>query len=97
MPLTRSQLPKLHRHMVYLRCDISVVATDWFLCLFCTSLPSEVAARVWDALFHESSKILFRMALAVLRRLETLRSGVATWRSRAAFITLERLHLSGPS
>ena len=30
---------------------------DWFLCLFCTSLPSETAARVWDALLHEGTKV----------------------------------------
>lgn len=40
---------------------------DWFLCLFCTSLPSETAARVWDALLHEGTKVLFRVALALLK------------------------------
>lgn len=30
---------------------------DWFLCLFCTSLPTETAARVWDALLNEGTKV----------------------------------------
>jgi hypothetical protein len=46
-------------------CDISLLATDWFLCLFCTSLPIESAARVWDALLCEGPKVLLRVGLAV--------------------------------
>ncbi len=38
-------------------CDISLLATDWFLCLFCTSLPAETVLRVWDALMHEGAKV----------------------------------------
>lgn len=41
-----------------------------FLCLYCTSLPAESAARVWDALFNEGAKILHRVALALLKQLE---------------------------
>ncbi len=36
------KLPKLARHLQGLNCDMSIIATDWFLCLFCTALPSEV-------------------------------------------------------
>lgn len=45
------------RHLESLGCDVSIVATDWFLCLFTTSLPPEVAARVWDVLLNEGSKV----------------------------------------
>lgn len=55
-----------------LGCDISLLATDWFLCLFATSLPSESAARVWDALFNEGPKVLYRVSLALLRQHEQL-------------------------
>lgn len=48
----------------------SALFTLRFLCLFCTSLPSETAARVLDALFNEGPKILFRVALAILSTLE---------------------------
>ena len=44
----------------YQDCNISLLATDWYLGLFSTSLPSETVARVWDALFSEGPKILFR-------------------------------------
>ncbi|EFN58503.1 hypothetical protein CHLNCDRAFT_56888 [Chlorella variabilis] len=65
--LVQHKLPRLAAHMDALACDMSILATDWFLCLFCTSLPSETAARVWDALLHEGTKVLFRVALALLK------------------------------
>ena len=55
-----------------LGCDISLLATDWFLCLFCTSFPSETAARVWDSLFLEGPKVLHRLGLAMVVKLEKL-------------------------
>ena len=38
-----------------------------YLCLFSTSLPAETVARGWDALFNEGPKILYRVALALLK------------------------------
>ncbi|KAK9867521.1 hypothetical protein WJX84_007024 [Apatococcus fuscideae] len=64
------KLPRLRQHLVKLQCDITIIATDWFLCLFATVLPSESAMRVWDALLHEGPKVLYRMALALLKMQE---------------------------
>lgn len=36
------------------------------MCLYSTSLPVEVFLRVWDALLLEGSKVLHRLALALL-------------------------------
>jgi hypothetical protein len=65
--LVAAKLPRLAAHLAALRCDMSLLATDWFLCLFATSVPAEAAARVWDALLLEGPKVLFRVALALLR------------------------------
>eukprot|EP00201_Polytomella_parva_P003812 CAMPEP_0175086916 /NCGR_PEP_ID=MMETSP0052_2-20121109/29530_1 /TAXON_ID=51329 ORGANISM="Polytomella parva, Strain SAG 63-3" /NCGR_SAMPLE_ID=MMETSP0052_2 /ASSEMBLY_ACC=CAM_ASM_000194 /LENGTH=425 /DNA_ID=CAMNT_0016359183 /DNA_START=290 /DNA_END=1567 /DNA_ORIENTATION=+ len=65
--LIASKLPKLHAHFRAIDFDISMLATDWYLCLFSSSLPSETVSRVWDALFNEGPKILFRVALALLK------------------------------
>lgn len=65
--LVTIKLPRLGAHMEALRCDISILATDWFLCLFCTSLPAETAIRMWDALLNEGTKVLFRVGLALLK------------------------------
>lgn len=61
------KLPKLYKHLQAQQCEMSIIATDWFLCLFATTLPSETAARVWDALLKEGPKVLFRVALALLK------------------------------
>lgn len=58
---------ELYQHLQQTSCDISIIATDWFLCLFSTSLPPESTARVWDALFVEGTKVLHRVALAILK------------------------------
>jgi cytochrome c553 len=42
----------------------------WLLSLFVRSLPSETAARVWDALLCEGPKVLVRVAVALLKMAE---------------------------
>lgn len=44
--LVIEKMPKLAEHFSSVHCDITIVATDWFLCLFCTTLPSEVSAAL---------------------------------------------------
>eukprot|EP01026_Neomeris_dumetosa_P017890 TRINITY_DN1696_c0_g1_i1.p1 TRINITY_DN1696_c0_g1~~TRINITY_DN1696_c0_g1_i1.p1 ORF type:complete len:380 (-),score=42.32 TRINITY_DN1696_c0_g1_i1:442-1581(-) len=65
------KLPKLAKHMQENSCDMSLIATDWFLCLYSTSFPSETTCRVWDSLFYEGPKVLFRVALALLKQIES--------------------------
>ena len=43
------------------------VTRSWFSSLFCTALPAETAVRIWDVLFLEGPKILFRTALALFK------------------------------
>jgi len=64
--LVDQKLPRLAKHMKFLNCDMSILSTEWFLCLYSTSLPAETAARVWDALFSEGPKVLYRVGLALL-------------------------------
>ncbi|KAM9674507.1 growth hormone-regulated TBC protein 1 isoform 2-T2 [Dama dama] len=45
----------------------TLVASRWFICLFVDVLPVETVLRVWDCLFSEGSKILFRVALTLLK------------------------------
>ncbi|MEW5304533.1 MAG: hypothetical protein WDW36_007139 [Sanguina aurantia] len=68
--LVQSKMPLFSDHLARVSCDISMFATDWFLCLFCTSCPSDVAARIWDALFSEGPKVLFRVSMALLLKCE---------------------------
>ncbi|KAH9323591.1 hypothetical protein KI387_018230, partial [Taxus chinensis] len=59
--------PRLARHLEKLDFDVSLVATEWFLCLFAKSLPSETTMRIWDVLFSEGTNVLFRVALAIFK------------------------------
>lgn len=69
--LLGKKMPKLARHLSAVGCDVSLLATDWFLCLFSTALPSETTARLLDALFADGHpKVLYRAALVLLKRQE---------------------------
>ncbi|XP_047334697.1 growth hormone-regulated TBC protein 1-like [Impatiens glandulifera] len=62
--------PRIANHLEALEFDVSLVATEWFLCLFSKSLPSETTLRVWDVLFYEGAKVLFHVALAIFKMKE---------------------------
>lgn len=46
---------------------VSLATTAWFMSLFVGTLPIESVLRIWDCLFFEGSKTLFRIALAILK------------------------------
>ncbi|XP_055824731.1 uncharacterized protein LOC129893245 [Solanum dulcamara] len=65
--LLTKKCPRLAAHLDSLEFDVSLVCTEWFLCLFSKSLPSETTLRVWDVLFFEGAKVLFHVALAIFK------------------------------
>ncbi|KAL9099958.1 MAG: hypothetical protein Q9163_004611 [Psora crenata] len=46
---------------------ISLCTTSWFMSLYIGTLPIETVLRVWDVLFYEGSRTLFRVALAIFK------------------------------
>ncbi|KAM3578422.1 hypothetical protein VKS41_009167 [Umbelopsis sp. WA50703] len=46
---------------------ITLVTSHWFLTLFINILPTESVLRVWDCMFYEGQKVLFRVALAIFK------------------------------
>ncbi|KAL8917896.1 MAG: hypothetical protein Q9172_005651 [Xanthocarpia lactea] len=46
---------------------ISLCTTSWFMSMFIGTLPVESVLRVWDVVFYEGSKMLFRVALAIFK------------------------------
>ncbi|KAK6117818.1 hypothetical protein DH2020_048445 [Rehmannia glutinosa] len=59
--------PRIAAHLEALEFDVSLVCTEWFICLFSKSLPSETTLRVWDILFYEGANVLFNVALAIFK------------------------------
>ncbi|KAG9137525.1 hypothetical protein Leryth_018834 [Lithospermum erythrorhizon] len=65
--LLAKKCPRIAAHLDALDFDVSIVCTEWFLCLFAKSLPSETTLRVWDVLFYEGAQVLFNVALAIFK------------------------------
>ncbi|MCJ1410221.1 hypothetical protein MMC19_004306 [Ptychographa xylographoides] len=56
---------------------ISLCTTSWFMSLFIGTLPMESVLRVWDVLFYEGSRTLFRVALAIFKLGENEIKGIS--------------------
>lgn len=44
----------------------AVILTKWLICLFSEVLPVETVLRIWDVMFAEGNKIIFRASLAII-------------------------------
>lgn len=59
--------PNIHRHIQQINMPWAIGCTKWFICLFSEVLPTETVLRIWDCLFFEGSKIIFRVALTLIK------------------------------
>ncbi|KAI8139551.1 rab-GTPase-TBC domain-containing protein [Fennellomyces sp. T-0311] len=76
MQLVYEKMPAVWNKLSNKRCfwecvqdlpPVTLVTNHWFLTLFLNILPIETVARVWDCVFVEGYKVLFRVALAIIK------------------------------
>ncbi|VDM18849.1 unnamed protein product [Hydatigera taeniaeformis] len=65
--LLKKKAPNIYRTLKNANVDCVVLATKWFICLFADVLPIETVLRIFDCLFYEGNKILFRACIALAK------------------------------
>ncbi|CAL8091270.1 unnamed protein product [Calicophoron daubneyi] len=65
--LLRTKYPDIYDIVMNSGVNFIVLCTKWFICLFADVLPIETTLRVFDCLFYEGDKILFRACLALVK------------------------------
>ncbi|XP_078064027.1 TBC1 domain family member 10A-like [Mustelus asterias] len=56
-----------YKHLKKHQVDPLLYMTEWFMCLFSRTLPWATVLRVWDMFFSEGVKVIFRVALVLLK------------------------------
>ncbi|XP_034025559.1 TBC1 domain family member 10A-like [Thalassophryne amazonica] len=65
--LLRRVCPLAFRHLEKHKIDPILYMTEWFMCAFSRTLPWASVLRVWDMFLCDGVKIIFRVALVLLK------------------------------
>lgn len=65
--LFKQYMPQLSTHLENEGLHPTMYLTQWFLTLFTYNFPFEFVTRVWDAFLHEGWKVIYRVALALMK------------------------------
>ncbi|KAK2147388.1 hypothetical protein LSH36_555g00001 [Paralvinella palmiformis] len=65
--LVKERMPDVTRMLDAVGVAWALVSTKWFICLYCDVLPTETVLRLWDCIFYEGSKVLFRVGITLVK------------------------------
>ncbi|XP_077978316.1 TBC1 domain family member 2B-like isoform X2 [Glandiceps talaboti] len=65
--LLADKMPRLSAHLDQYSVDLSLITFNWFLTVFCETVPTETMLRIWDSFLYEGNKVLFRFSLAFFK------------------------------
>jgi len=65
--LLKADMPRLWEHLRKEHVDATMFASQWFMTIFTYNFSFEVVVRIWDVFLYEGTKMLFRVALAILK------------------------------
>jgi len=65
--LCRQEVPSLANHIDKMQMPWALFCSKWLICIYAEVLPTETVLRVWDTIFYEGSKIVFRVAIGLLK------------------------------
>ncbi|XP_072004928.1 TBC1 domain family member 10A isoform X2 [Engystomops pustulosus] len=83
-----------YKHLSKQKIDPILYMTEWFMCAFSRTLPWSSVLRVWDMFFCEGVKILFRVALILLKY--SLGSSEKLKSCQGQYETMEKLRAIDP-
>ncbi|KAM4809016.1 TBC1 domain family member 10A [Rhinophrynus dorsalis] len=86
--------PIAHKHLSKQKIDPILYMTEWFMCAFSRTLPWSSVLRVWDMFFCEGVKIIFRVALVLLKY--SLGSSEKLKSCQGQYETMEKLKAIDP-
>ncbi|KAK5986668.1 Rab-GAP TBC domain-containing protein [Trichostrongylus colubriformis] len=56
-----------YQHMKKQNVEPVLYMVEWFMCIFCRTLPWPTVLRVWDMFFCEGAKVLFKVAVVLFK------------------------------
>eukprot|EP00747_Dinoflagellata_sp_TGD_P187252 gnl/TRDRNA2_/TRDRNA2_44812_c0_seq1.p1 gnl/TRDRNA2_/TRDRNA2_44812_c0~~gnl/TRDRNA2_/TRDRNA2_44812_c0_seq1.p1 ORF type:complete len:446 (+),score=90.00 gnl/TRDRNA2_/TRDRNA2_44812_c0_seq1:69-1340(+) len=68
--LLKQKCPKTAKHFKEQNVELTSICSEWYITWFAKCLPTTTMLRVWDTLFYEGWKVLFRVSVGVFKRVE---------------------------
>lgn len=68
--LGQLHLGKLWEHLENQQIHPTMYATEWIMCMFCRGFSFDLVTRVWDIFLFNGYKIVYRVALALIKNAE---------------------------